>query len=162
MLLIPFTIYLQFSQTDTHRAYFCDLTRIFADSLNQWTPQVLTVDQHRPTCRIPRAKHISCSPGIHQGQVLKQKCWMRVSNVGFRCELDTKLLSHMDVKVISLCPMGQRSLQDKTSDFLFLSLDFALSLGPAEQWSCTFGSFPCNSDCSSTTFSLFPWNRQCL
>lgn len=87
-----------------------------------------------------------------------------VSNAGFRCELDAKLLSPMNVKVISSGPMRWRSLQDKTSDFLFLSPDFALSLSPAEQQSCTFGTvfLVTQTDCSWKTFFLYPWNRQHL
>lgn len=152
-------------QNEVHMAYFCDVSKTFADSSNRWIPQVLPVEEHRPTGRIPDAKHISCFPGIHHGQILKQKgCKRRVSNAGFRCELHAKLLSPMNVKVIPSGPMRWRSLQDETGDFLFLSPDFALSLGPAEQRSCKFGTpfLVTQTDCSWTTFFRYPWIWQCL
>lgn len=161
------------SQNDMHMAYFCDLSRIFADSLNPWTPQVLTVDQHRPACRIPSAKHCLAMSkewtsiprnsilGIHQAKILKQKCCRRISNVGlwtgcqtaqpYGCKSDFKW-AH-EAKILA----GQHQ------QFPFSLSWFYTQLGPSRTvelhiWS----SFPCNSDCSSTTFFLYPWNQQCL
>ena len=110
LLSISFIIYLQCLlerhardlQKQVHMADFWDLWRIFADSLSQWIPQVLTAEQHTQDSQCQTSP---ASLEFTEDKYQSRNAVREVSNVGLVCELDAKLLSPRDVKGISSGPM---------------------------------------------------------